>query len=419
MSDKPFIIYKSSAGSGKTYTLTTEYLKLALEHPFAFKQILAVTFTNKATKEMKERILEVLRRMVHRVDPEEMLDSILLKHLRLSQEELKARAYEVLTTILHHYSDFSVSTIDSFFQRVVRAFAREMDLQAKFDIELDQAAVMERLVDRLMFRVAEDRSLHRWLVDFADEKIREGKSWDIRWNINKLGSQIFQEDFKKHQYEIREFLKDPENILNFRSRLFEERKSIRKQVQRIKEEADLIRERCGLNWTDFRGGSKSALLFFERLDKGNELFPTISATLSCCPDNPENWFTKKGPVAQIEQAYAMGLNELLKEALALVPRWNTLEAVRRNFYVFGIFSKLLEELQQIKALENIMLISDANEFLKAITAETEAPFIYEKVGNQYKHFLIDEFQDTSSFQWASFYPLLDNALASGQANLLV
>lgn len=419
MSDKPFIIYKSSAGSGKTYTLTTEYLKLALEHPFAFKQILAVTFTNKATKEMKERILEVLRRMVHRVDPEEMLDSILLKHLRLSQEELKARAYEVLTTILHHYSDFSVSTIDSFFQRVVRAFAREMDLQAKFDIELDQAAVLERLVDRLMFKVVEDKNLHRWLVDFADEKIREGKSWDIRWNINNLGSQIFQEDFKKHQHEIRAFLKEPENILAFRSRLFEERSSIQKRVQQIKKEAEAIKNQFGLSWTDFKGGSRSAFLFFERMDQGHVLFPTISATLSNCPDNLVEWSTKKGPVGQIEQAYHAGLNELMKDALSMVPRWNTLEAVRRNFYVFGIFSQLLEELQLLKEEENIMLISDANEFLKEITAETEAPFIYEKMGNQYKNFLIDEFQDTSGFQWASFYPLLDNSMASGNTSLIV
>ncbi|MEX2593357.1 MAG: UvrD-helicase domain-containing protein, partial [Anditalea sp.] len=234
MADKPFIIYKSSAGSGKTYTLAMEYLKLALDHPFAFRQILAVTFTNKATKEMKERILEVLERLMAKVDPEEKLDSTLLMHLKLSEEQLKVRAREVLTTILHHYSDFSISTIDSFFQRVVRAFAREIDLQAKFDIELDQAAVLERLVDRLMFKVAEDQNLHRWLVDFADEKIREGKSWDIRWNIKKLGTQIFQEDFKKHQHEIRAFLNDPKNLLEFRSRLFEERGFIRKRIQGIK-----------------------------------------------------------------------------------------------------------------------------------------------------------------------------------------
>lgn len=419
MFEKPFVIYKSSAGSGKTYTLAMEYLKLALEHPFAFKNILAVTFTNKATKEMKERILEVLHRLTRQVDREETLDQALLNHLQLSEEALKVRAYEVLTTILHNYSDFSISTIDSFFQRVVRAFAREMNLPAKFDIELDQAAVLERLVDRLIVRVGEDKNLHRWLVDFADEKIREGKSWDIRWNINNLGSEIFQEGFKQHQHEIKAFLKDPENILAFRSRLFEERKLIKEKVRQIKKRAELIKNQFGLSWTDFKGGSRSAILFFDRMDQGNLLFPTISATLSNCPDNLEEWSTKKGPIAQIEEAYHAGLNELMKEALAIIPRWNTLEAVRRNFYVFGILAELLEELQQLKQEENIMLISDANEFLKEITAETEAPFIYEKVGNQYKNFLIDEFQDTSGFQWASFYPLLDNTLASGNTSLIV
>ncbi len=127
-SQKPFIIYKSSAGSGKTYTLTLEYLKLALQDVYAYRNILAVTFTNKATQEMKERIIEVLERLCHRVDPQEKLDGDLLTHLAMSPEQLKARASLVLTEILHHYADFSVSTIDSFFQRVVRAFAREIDL---------------------------------------------------------------------------------------------------------------------------------------------------------------------------------------------------------------------------------------------------------------------------------------------------
>ena len=419
MSDKLFTIYKSSAGSGKTYTLAMEYLKIALEQPFAFKHILAVTFTNKATQEMKERILEVLRRLTRHVNPEETLDRVLLEHLALSEEQLKVRAYEVLTAILHHYADFSISTIDSFFQRVVRAFAREIDLQAKFDIELDQTAVLERLVDRLIYNVGEDPSLHRWLVDFADEKIREGKSWDIRRDITQMGGQIFQEDFKKHQHEIRQFLKDPKNIIDFRSRLFAGRKALRDRVRQIKNRAEAIRSEFGLNWTDFKGGSRSFILFFERLDQRNMLFPDVSATLAGCPDNLPAWSTQKGPIAQIEQAYHGGLNELLKEALSMIPRWNTLEAVRKNFYVFGIFSRLLEELQALKDEENIMLISDANEFLKEITEETDAPFIYEKVGNQYRNFLIDEFQDTSGFQWASFYPLVDNSLASGHSSLIV
>ena len=131
MNQKPFIIYKSSAGSGKTYTLTLEYLKLALQNPRSgFKQILAVTFTNKATAEMKERILEVLERLSHGVKQGEFLDEELMKHLKLDEKQLQSRARETLLSILHGYGYFSVSTIDSFFQKVIRSFAREMDLQA-------------------------------------------------------------------------------------------------------------------------------------------------------------------------------------------------------------------------------------------------------------------------------------------------
>ncbi|HLU90852.1 MAG TPA: UvrD-helicase domain-containing protein, partial [Cyclobacteriaceae bacterium] len=417
--DKPFVIYKSSAGSGKTYTLTMEYLKLALAHPHAFKQILAVTFTNKATKEMKAQILRVLERLMHTVDPEEKLDNTLLSHLSLTEEQLKQKATEVLSSILHHYADFSVSTIDSFFQRVVRAFAREIGLPAKFEIELDQAAVMERLVDRVITRVSLDRDLHRWLVDFADEKIREGKSWDIRLNIAQLGAEIFEEDFKKHQHEISGFLGDPNKIQKFRNGLFEERKAIKQKVLKIKNDAAAIIGRLGLTWTDFKGGSRSPLLFFERIGQDTELFPTVSTSLASCPDNLEVWSTRKGPVDLIEQAFHAGLNDLLKKTLALLPRWNTLEVVRRNFYVYGIFPHLLAALRDLKDEENIMLISDANEFLKEITSGTEAPFIYEKVGNRYRNFLIDEFQDTSGFQWESFYPLIDNALASGNTSFIV
>src|SRR5690554_6218788 len=337
MTTKPFTIYKSSAGSGKTYTLAMEYLKLALEHPFAFKQILAVTFTNKATREMKERILAVLERLPTQVDSEEKLEQRLMEHLNLSEEELKLRAKGVLTAILHHYGDFSVSTIDSFFQRVVRAFAWEMGLPAKFDIELDQDAVLERLVDRLMIKLAEDRGLRQWLIEFADEKIREGKSWDIRWDINKLGKQIFQEDFKKHQHSIAEFLKEPDNIRAFRAGIFTQREQIRQKVLKIKREAERLVDQIGLSWEDFKGGKRSPMLFFGRLDNGRELFPKISPTLLRWVDNPEEWCKKGGPIDLIQQAYGAGLNDLLKEALGMVVQWNTLEQVRKNFYVFGIF----------------------------------------------------------------------------------
>lgn len=417
MNYKPFIIYKSSAGSGKTYTLTLEYLKLALQSPHAFKQILAVTFTNKATQEMKERIIFELKRLRNQVDITEKMDRELLSALNVDESGLKILAQQTLTAILHDYGRFSVSTIDSFFQKVVRAFAREIDLNAKFDVELDQSAVLERVVDRVVMLVMEDKFLHKWLVDYAYEQIQNGKSWDIRRNIRGLGQQIFQEDFKKYAPEIKEFLKDKENITLLQSFTGGRKIEIVKISKELNTEANNIRIRNGLEWSDFNRG------FIKILDKlGDRInpLPELTDATQAKIDNPESWHSKSSKkIDSILSAYDQGLNQILHQILALTSKWNTLQAISKNTYVYGVFRNLLDELTLVKDEENILLISDVNEFLKEITKGNDTPFIYEKVGNQYKNYLIDEFQDTSGFQWDSFKPLLENSLGQGQTNLLV
>lgn len=420
MGDKNFIIYKSSAGSGKTYTLTMEYLKLALKFPDSFKSILAVTFTNKATAEMKERIIVELKRLKHTVMPDQKMDGEILKALGITEDELKSRASQALTAILHDYGRFSVSTIDSFFQKVVRSFAKEMDLNAKFEVEMDQDAVLDRVVDRVVGKVMEDGFLHKWLVDYAVEQIQNGKSWDIRKNIKELGKQIFQEDFKKYGTEIREFLKEKENIKNLNAFTRERKAELTKITLQLKAEANQIRVDNGLEWTDFVGATNSFARKFDHLGDRSNPVPELSPTQVDKIGNPESWCKKKDPnMGRIESAYHQGLNMILSQFEPLLVKWNTLEAISKNIYVFGIFRNLLEELTLLKDEESILLISDANEFLKEITKENDAPFIYEKVGNQYRNYLIDEFQDTSGFQWASFKPLLENSLSQGNTNLLV
>ena len=420
MENKPFIIYKSSAGSGKTYTLTLEYLKLALRNPTAFRQILAVTFTNKATAEMKERILKELNRLRNTVSAGEKMDDDLIKALNVDEEGLRKRAAATLTAILHNYGHFSVSTIDSFFQKVVRAFAREMDLNAKFEVELDQEAVLDRVVDRVVMLVMEDEFLHKWLVDYAYEQIQNGKSWDIRRNIRELGKQIFQEDFKRYSAEIREFLKDKENLSKLQNFSKVRREELIRITRELKEQANQIRINNGLEWTDFTGASTSFAKKFDQLGDRKNPVPELSPTQLDKIDNLDKWYSKKSPqTSRIESAYNEGLNAILKQFEPLEYQWKTLEAISKNSYVFGVFRNLLDELSAIKDEESILLISDANEFLKEITKENDAPFIYEKVGNQYRNFLIDEFQDTSGFQWASFKPLLENSLSQGNINLLV
>ncbi|MFN3997858.1 UvrD-helicase domain-containing protein [Algoriphagus sp.] len=420
MDKKPFIIYKSSAGSGKTYTLTLEYLKLALANPGAFRQILAVTFTNKATAEMKERILEFLDRLSRIVKPEEFLDQELMKHLEIDSNELQSKASETLLDILHGYGYFAVSTIDSFFQRVIRSFAREMDLQAKFDLEMDQDAVLERLVDRLVEKVADDASLRSWLVDYAEEQIEEGKSWDIRKGIKNLGREIFQEKFKAHKELFKESAEQDGFLTEFRKLITTKKKDLIQTAEEMKKKASEIRLSHGLEWTDFKGGANTFAKRFDKLGDSNEPFPGLSENMKRDLPDSQNWFTKTSKLASSIQAAAEeGLIDILFGALALRTKWNTLQALQRNLNAFGVFRNLILELRDLKDEEGIMLISDVNDFLKEITKGNDAPFIYEKIGNQYKNFLIDEFQDTSDFQWSSFKPLLENSLASGNTNLLV
>lgn len=421
MNQKPFIIYKSSAGSGKTYTLTLEYLKLALQNPRSgFKQILAVTFTNKATAEMKERILEVLERLSHGVKQGEFLDEELMKHLKLDEKQLQSRARETLLSILHGYGYFSVSTIDSFFQKVIRSFAREMDLQAKFDLEMDTDAVLERLVDRIVEKVAQDKNLRAWLIGYAEEQIEDGKTWDIRNGIKGLGREIFQERFKAFRSLFQESVAQEGFLGEFRKQLQSERRKLIAEAEEMKANAESIRVQFGLVWTDFKGGSRSFALRFSRLGDPKFPFPELTEVMLRDLPDANNWFSKGAKnAANIISAAEGGLIDILFYWPEKVLHWNTLSALQRNLNAFGVFRDLILELRDLKDEESILLISDVNDFLKQITEGNEAPFIYEKIGNQYRHFLIDEFQDTSDFQWSSFRPLLENSLASGNTNLLV
>ncbi|WP_026953722.1 UvrD-helicase domain-containing protein [Algoriphagus vanfongensis] len=421
MDQKPFILYKSSAGSGKTYTLTLEYLKLALQKPqVAYKQILAVTFTNKATQEMKERILKVLGRLSEEVRESEPMDQVLMATLGLDAAQLQTRARLALLHILHNYGHFAVSTIDSFFQRVIRSFAREMDLQAKFDLELDTDAVLDRLVDRIVEKVSQDASLKKWLVEYAEEQIENERSWDIRNGIKGLGKEIFQERFKVYRLLFQKSVANEGFLGEFRNYIRTEKSKLIAEAEALHKRAEELRIAHGLEWTDFKGGSRSFALRFARMGDPQNPIPDLTDTMLRDLPDPMNWF-KKGDkkAAALEAAIHAGLMDILFSWPEKMRHWNSLQALHKNLNAFGVFRDLILELRELKEEEGILLISDVNDFLQEITKDNEAPFIYEKIGNQYSNYLIDEFQDTSDFQWTSFKPLLQESLAQKNTNLLV
>ena len=414
-------VLKSSAGSGKTYALSKAYLKLALGSPDYYKKILAVTFTNRAAEEMKERVLQFLHAIAN---GSHELISVLSEELKISEDEVTLKAKGVLTHVLHNYTFFNITTIDTFFHRVVRSFSREIGLQGTFQIELDNDKVTERMIDALLEEVDEDEQLRKWLIDFSMDRLISGKGYEFRNEIKGLGRQIFSEDFKKLPQE-QFFQKDnKERIKQAQKNLFGVIKSFETKLQKIGQEFFQVLEQNGLAPDELKGGSRSPIAgFFNKLVKHNYR-DLINKTVEKCVNDPDEWATKtsnkRGLIFQLAESK---LVPLMQDAVVAFTndekKYFTAQAVVRHLYTLGLLTDLSERLQEYRQEEEAVMISDLPDFLSQIIRDSDAPFIYEKVGSRYSHFLIDEFQDTSIFQWNNFKPLLEESLANGNESLIV
>ena len=419
-SEKPFIIYRSSAGSGKTYTLALEYLTLALRQPTAYRKILAVTFTNKATQEMKSRIVTFLYQLAN--GRNEPLRQELERRTELPGPALTEQARQVLRQLLHGYSYFAVMTIDSFFQKVMRSFAREMDLQAGFSIEIDQGKVLEEVIDQLLLTLGETqhRKLRQWLTRFAEEKVETGQSWDFRRDIKTLAYELFKEDYKQQQ--AQEMALPPVDMTVTLQKLRTRQQGFEQQMEQYGQQALAVMERHTLTVDDFAYGKSGVAGYFPRLIDASSYEP--GARVLSAVGDAGKWSSKSSKKKeQIIAAAEGGLLQTLDEALAHYKQhalvyYSTVE-LSRFVYTYGILNHLEGQLQSYKRDHDLMLISDAPLFLKDIIGQDDTPFIYEKIGTTYQHFLIDEFQDTSGLQWTNFRPLVENSLNAGNRNLVV
>ncbi|KPK86840.1 MAG: hypothetical protein AMS27_04210 [Bacteroides sp. SM23_62_1] len=414
------IIYKASAGSGKTHALTREYLRLALSNPGKYRGILAVTFTNKATAEMKERILSELYALAEGGTSsfrDEFLDN-----MNCNREQLRRTAREVLDQILHNYSRFHIETIDSFFQRIIRSFAREVHLQAVYNIELDDKRVLEEAVDRLISEVDRDKFLLDWLTDFADSKVREGLHWNLKFDILRFSEEISKEKFRESSGDLIKQLEDRETINRYLSNLYQYKNRFDNHLKELAGKAiQLIRD-AGLSPDDFYKKDKGPAGFLLKLSQGTIITPSDYTRTFC--DNPDTWYTRSSPVKElINQVYESGLNTYLKQIIQFWDQnfmiYNSVNYTRQYIYTLGILTDISRRMIDYLNERNLFLLSESSYFLKEIIGGNEAPFIYEKIGNYFNHYMIDEFQDTSRMQWQNFKPLLENSLAGNQSNLVV
>jgi ATP-dependent helicase/nuclease subunit A len=421
-----FKIYGSSAGSGKTFTLTKEYLKLVLneEDPRYFQRILAITFTNDAANEMKVRILKALKE----ISDNEVSDSLIFKIIaeelpKVSNETLKSRAVAIYYEILHDYNDFAVKTIDSFVNQIVSSFTFDLDLPFNYEINLDQSQILSEAVDNLLDKIGKNHDLSQLLLDFALNKIEEDKSWNTLIDeIKQFGINIFENE---GSYLIEKNLDlSLADIKKIKGQIIAFQKSV---LTRIKESAqsglDLI-FRSGLTEEDFSYKKSGVFGFYEKLASMPEdlFFSDTPYPKSRHIDAFENgkWYGKAAQNAGIIDGIKSELVDVANRILELkTDKYFILNEVNKNLLKIPLLAMIKEEMDIIKSDRNEVFLSEFNKKILDIVVKEPVPFIYERIGEKYDHLLIDEFQDTSNMQFFNLLPLIDNAISKNKANLIV
>lgn len=421
-SERQFVhVIKASAGSGKTHRLTGEYLRLLFAGENNYKHILAVTFTNKATDEMKSRIVEELYKLSSGAESgylNELIDEFSLTEVRVRQ---KARA--ILETILHDYSAFSITTIDRFFQQTMRAFTREMGLSGGYNIEVDETPILMETIDFMLAELdkPENKALSQWLLLFMQEQIEEGKSWKIDRQVQDLASELLNETYKSFSDEEHAKIRDKEFLLSYQKTLVQIVRTYEKECKNLGAMAVDLMDKFGLNYQDFKWGKGSGFLLFPKLASG--IIDKPSNRLRNLIDNIELWYGNKSPKEpEITNAYHSGLNDVVKQTITFLDDnlfYNTALSILRNFYTLGILNDIKTRLHELQQENNTLFLSDTTELLNDIISDSDSPFIYEKTGTRLNNYMIDEFQDTSRMQWQNFLPLMRESLASNNFNLIV
>lgn len=416
MTEGKLTIVRSSAGSGKTYTLVLYYLNIALQQPESFNEILAVTFTNKATEEMKERLIKALKSLSEK--QEKKLADTLILMTGLSHDELILRSRKLLQLMLHRYSGLSVMTIDSFFYSLVRPVSRELGISLNREIELDTGRVAADLKQSLLMDAGTDKETTKWLEQFINSKMNEKESWNIDKEIAKQVKEIINDSG--------DIFSEGQKPVDFT--LVNELRKIRRQFQNKLKETGLrffeIADKHHLSITDFKNKDRGIGKWFLRLSESDFSSKYINQSVLASLQNAEAWTTKTherfGLIIQLAEEHFI---KLLKESVDYFQNhWKqfvTAGAVLEMIFVAGLAGKIKTRLARYRDEEEILMLPDINRIIAGALSINDTHFVFEKTGNRFRHFLIDEFQDTSLIQWKNLLPLIENGLSSGGNVLIV
>ena len=403
MQTKRAKILNASAGSGKTYQLAFQYVRDVIEEPELYRHILAVTFTNKATEEMKSRILKEIHNLAAGNDSSYLTQ--LSEELALDEQTIRKRAAEVRAKILHDYSRFTVLTIDTFFQRILRAFIKELGIDLNYNVEIETSSVLSKGADALIEQITVDRDLQRWLSEFVQERIDDGLKWDVRDGILSLAGEIFKEKNKSALTGAR----SREELGRIVARATHLAEASKKELRETARQALGIIGAAGLSLDDFPYKATGFAKWFYTAAEGSlEPYKTRVAEAA---DSDDKWGKKGSPSRNLAPQLRPLLQRMRDIYDANLRHWNTCDLLRENYRSFALLADLYARVQQLCEEQNLMLLSETKYLLAEFIDHNDAPFIYEKVGNRFDRFMIDEFQDTSAKEWENFLPLLRNAMA--------
>ncbi|MGK4566441.1 UvrD-helicase domain-containing protein [Flavobacterium sp. 3HN19-14] len=411
-------IYDASAGSGKTYALVKEYLKIILTSPKndAYRNILAITFTNKAVHEMKSRIVGNLSEFA-KDDPSDKAAQLmqdLSVETGISLSGIKEKSKQIIRHIIHNYAAFDISTIDKFTHKVIRAFAHDLNLPMTFEVTLDTESLLTEAVDAIIAQAGEDDTLTKLLVDFTMEKTDDDKSWDISREILETGRLILNENNR-------------EEITHFKDKSIEEFLAIKKKIAEACKNLDAECVDCARNMLEMIATNSIDEKSFSR-----GTFPNHVRAISESRYNPKNkTFHAFEDIAINKTAKDRAIIEnIIPEFLSVLScvyknyeKKHFYEAFLKNITPLSLLNTVSNELDKIQKEQNVLSIAEFNAIIHREIQNQPAPFIYERLGEKYRHFFIDEFQDTSEMQWQNLIPLIDNALSgqdeSGQKGTLM
>lgn len=418
------LVYKASAGSGKTFTLAVEYIKLLIFNPRAYRQILAVTFTNKATAEMKERILSQLYG-IQTGDPDsEAYLNRIQEETGKTEQEIREAAGIALGYMLHDYSRFRVETIDSFFQSVMRNLARELELSPNLNIELNNTEVLSDAVDSMIEKLGPTSPVLAWLLDYINERIADDKRWNVSDEVKSFGRNIFDEGYIEKGEGLRQRLRNPDSIKEYRKQLKALETEVLEQMKGFYDQFEGELEGHALTADDLKNGSRGIGSYFRKLNNGVLSNDIRNATVEKCLEDAKNWATKTSPrCADIIALANSSLMQILEDAEKLRPKNNLLlnscRLSLQHLNKVQLLANIDEEVRQLNHDNNRFLLSDTNALLHQLVKDGDSSFVFEKIGTNIRNVMIDEFQDTSRMQWGNFKLLLLEGLSQGANSLIV